>query len=610
MPNTINAKSGLHKIFLTPQELMNESMDSIKKLAELPKKIEYEAETDEINKIFYEEASQITKKVLAGKSANGRNGAKPLILEKIGKGNRNNELFKKAVFFNNRGFTQEEALFYLGTYNQRYCEPPLSDPDLAKIIDSAFRYERKKDDEGILPSSPEAERTILGAILVDEKVADIIFEKVGLRKPFYEDAHIEIWDVMCDLYEKDVPIDLISLTARLKAKRVFDIIGGDFYLKELVTNVEAKANVEHHLNIILDKYALRQTISTCNRTITNCHTEAEDAGSIITKHESGITSILTEFTKKSVRPLNEVMSDSFDAIEKAYTNKDYLLGVPSGFHDIDKILGGFQDTDMVVLAGRTSQGKTATALNFCVNIANEIPVGYFSLEMSDVQLGQRIIALTSGVNLHSLRRGYISSEDWEKVVSTTKKTGTAPIYIDDTPDLNPFDVRARARHMYNQLGVRFIVIDYLQFLRPIEVRMPREQQVSQAVKAMKTLAKELAIPLMVVSQLSRKTEDRGGSIASKRPQLQDLRESGSIENDADAVMMVFRPEWYGFETWEDDTPCENQIEISVPKHRNGPTGSTKLVFLKESGAIKTLIKTMGGRVASEATSPIDKEAGF
>jgi replicative DNA helicase len=609
LPNSINSKSSLYKIFLTPHELINETIESIKTLAKAPRKIMYEADIDTVNDEFAQEARNIARKALSGNGANSRSGAKPLILEKITKGNRNNELFKKGIFFHNRGFTQEEAVFYLSEYNNKYCDPPIPQHDIETLIESAFRYEKKDNDERIsLPYSEEAEKSVLASILNNPPIIDLVAEKIGTRKPFYEDRHVEIWDSMLTLYERKVPIDDVSLITELKRRQVFDIVGGEFYLTEL-RKQEQSENVEYHIEIVVDKYTLRQTMNTCQQTILNCQQESEDAGSIITKHESNITTILSDFTRKSVRSLKDVMHDSLTAIERAQESIKDIFGFPTGFSDVDNILGGLQNTDMIVLAGRTSQGKTATALNMAVSVSKIVPVGYFSLEMSDIQLGNRIIAMESGVDLVSLRRGTVPKDLYGKVISSVQNSATFPIFIDDSPSLTPFDIRARSRHMFNTFGVRFIVIDYLQFLKPVEYRMTREQQVAQSVRSIKALAKELNIPIIVISQLSRKTEDRGGTIESKRPQLQDLRESGSIENDADVVMTVFRPEWYGFEEWGDGTSCEQQIEVGILKHRNGPIGKTRLLFIKESGQMKTMIRTVHGGIIIEEEAD-DKPVGF
>jgi replicative DNA helicase len=433
------------------------------------------------------------------------------------------------------------------------------------------------------PQAVEVEKSVLGAMLLDKEAVGIAIESID-ETIFYRDVHRKIYLAMVSLFEKNEPIDVITLSDELKKRNDLDDIGGSYYLTELAAMVPSSANIEYHLGIIKDKAILRQLIVTCSSVIKSAYDEGDDAERILDIAESEVFNISQATRQKSYIGIKELVTHTIEEIQRLHElPSGGIIGVPSGIHDLDDLLAGFQKSDLIIIAGRPSMGKTAFALNLARNAAvdHHVPVGYFSLEMSDLQLSQRIICSETGIDSKRLRTGKLKESEWPKLSRNVGRLVESPLYIDDTPGIDIMRLRARARRMAAEKKVGMIIIDYLQLMEAPRGIESRQQEITYISRSLKTLAKELNIPVIALSQLSRAVESREW----KRPNLADLRESGAIEQDADVVMFVYRPEVYNIPNFADDekTPSENMVEIIIGKHRNGPTGSTKLVFLKQTG---------------------------
>ncbi len=433
------------------------------------------------------------------------------------------------------------------------------------------------------PQAVELERSVLGAMLIDSEAVGKAIEQIDERA-FYREAHRKIFLAMVALYEKNEPIDLYSVNEELKRRNELDEAGGSYYLAELTAGVPSAANIEYHLKIIRDKAMLRQLITVCNGIIKTAYDEEEDAEKILDRAETDILSISQYSRQKSYQWVKPVILETIHELEKLHaTSREGVTGVHSGYRDLDNILAGFQKSDLIVLAGRPSMGKTAFALNIARNAAVEhnVPVGFFSLEMSNQQLVQRLLCMEAEVDSQRLRTGQLHESEWPKLSRRIGRLVEAPIYIDDTPAMDVLKLRARARRMAAERHVGLIIVDYMQLMEGPKGMESRQQEISYISRSLKTLAKELEIPIIALSQLSRAVESR----TDRRPTLADLRESGAIEQDADVVMFVYRPEVYNIPNFDDEekTPTENMVEIIIGKHRNGPIGSVKLVFRKNIG---------------------------
>ena len=433
------------------------------------------------------------------------------------------------------------------------------------------------------PQALEVEKSVVGAMLLDKEAVGVALENID-ETIFYREAHRKIFLAMVALYEKNEPIDVITLSDELKKRNELDDIGGTYYLTELASMVPSAANIEYHLNIIREKAILRQLIVVCSSIIKSAYEESEDAEKILDIAEGEVLGISQATRQKSYEWVKPLIMDSIKELERLHqTSREGIIGVPSGYRDLDNLLAGFQKSDFIVLAGRPSMGKTAFALNLARNAAvdHNVPVGFFSLEMSNQQLVQRLLCAEAEVDAQRLRTGRLKESEWPKLSRRIGRLVEAPIYIDDTPALDIMKLRARARRMATEKKIGMVVVDYMQLMDAPRGIESRQQEISYISRSLKTLAKELKIPVIALSQLSRAVEMREW----KRPTLSDLRESGAIEQDADVVMFVYRPELYNIPNFDDQdkTPTENIVELIVGKHRNGPTGSTKLVFMKNFG---------------------------
>lgn len=424
----------------------------------------------------------------------------------------------------------------------------------------------------VVPSSVEAEESLLGGLLIDP---DAIARIAGILAPddFYSAINRTIYISMLGLYEKDRPIDLVTVSSDLGDMGKLIDIGGAAHLNHLIDNMPTSANIEAYADIIRDKSTMRSVINAANKIqVLGYEEQTMTSQEYLDKAEMLIFSIDGQRERKKARKVYDILLDAVPRIERLWTNQKLVTGVPTGFEKLDLLTAGFQPSDMVVIAARPAMGKTALALSMAqVSAENNIPAGIFSLEMSMEQLSMRFLAMESDIPFSKIRIGDINEDEWKKLGESTFKFQNLPIYIDDSPALNILDLRGRARRMVKEHGVGIIFIDYLQLIKGKRENDRREQEISEISRFLKALAKELNIPVVALSQLNRKVEERH----DKRPQLSDIRESGAIEQDADVIMFLYRDEVYNPAP---DNPEAGKAELNIGKQRNGPVGMVKLGF--------------------------------
>jgi len=441
----------------------------------------------------------------------------------------------------------------------------------------------------IPPQALDLEEVVLGAMMIDKKGVD---EVIDILSPdaFYKEAHQHIFEAIFKLFENSEPIDLLTVSSQLRKDQRLDQVGGDFYLISLTQKVSSSAHIEFHARIILQKFIQRSLIKISNEIIEDSYDETKDVFDLLDKAESKLYEVTQGNIKKSSETAQDLVIQAKKKIEEI-SNKEGLSGIPSGFDKLDKLTSGWQESDLIIVAARPGMGKTALTLSMARNIAvnQNIPVAFFSLEMASVQLITRLISSETGLSSEKLRTGRLEKHEWEQLNVKVKSLEKAPLFIDDTPSLSIFDLRAKARRLSSQHGIKLIVVDYLQLMTAGGGQKGgnREQEISMISRNLKALAKELSIPVIALSQLSRAVETRGGS---KRPLLSDLRESGAIEQDADIVSFIYRPEYYKIDEWDDEerTPTEGQAEFIVAKHRNGGLDSIRLKFIGHLGKFDNL----------------------
>ncbi len=430
--------------------------------------------------------------------------------------------------------------------------------------------------ERVPPQSLEAETAVLGAALLDREAMSKILEILE-ESAFYRQAHREIFKAMVDLYLRNEAVDLVTLGDALRRSGQFERVGGLEYLESLVESVPTSGNVEYHARIVLEKSTLRKLIESATEIVGRSFGETDRADEVLDKAEQLIFKISESRLRQTFVPIRNILKHSFELIEDLYASKRHLTGVPSGFPDLDEKTSGFQPADLVIVAGRPSMGKTAFCLNVAQHVAIEekVPVGIFSLEMSKEQLVQRMLCSEARVDSHRLRTGYLSDAEWPKLTTAAGLLSEAQIYVDDSPAISMLEMRAKARRLKADAGVGIIMVDYLQLISGSGSVESRQQEISAISRSLKALAKEISVPVIALSQLSRAVEARGGK-QQHRPVLSDLRESGAIEQDADVVLFIYRPEVY------EKTP-ENMgvAEVIIGKQRNGPTGTVKMAFIDQ-----------------------------
>lgn len=429
------------------------------------------------------------------------------------------------------------------------------------------------------PQSLEAEMAVMGSMLIDN---DCIGKAVEILTPghFYRTAHQKIFAAALNLYEKNEPVDLITLSEELKRLKILDEVGGAYYLTELSETIPSSANVDHHLRIVLERYLLRKLIEESAGIARDCYDASEDVFQIIDRSEQRIFGLSEKRLKGSFEHISPIMHEAFETIERFHERKGTVTGVPSGFTKLDELTSGFQPSELIIVAGRPSMGKTALCLNIARTIAVEEkePVGIFSLEMSKRQLALRLLCAEARVDAHGVRTGRLADDQWQKLSMCVGVLTEAPVFIDDTPGIGVLELRAKARRLKKEKDVGLIIIDYLQLMQGPRNVESRQQEISTISRSLKGLAKELDVPVIALSQLSRAVEVRGGE---RRPMLSDLRESGAIEQDADVVLFIYRPEFYMKQEEAERKQLVGKAEVIIGKQRNGPVGTVHLNFVKK-----------------------------
>jgi len=423
----------------------------------------------------------------------------------------------------------------------------------------------------IPPNSLEAEQSVLGAMLLDKEAISAASE-ILKGDDFYREVHKEIFEAIIDIYNENNPVDLITLTEKLKGRNTLEAVGGITYLTQLMNIVPTTSNINHYVKIVEEKSLLRKLIKSSNDIISKCYDNPEDPFEVVDQAEKSIFNISLSKSSQGFVPIKEILTSNFDKIEELYLNKGKITGIPTGFVDLDQKLSGLQRSDLILIAARPSMGKSALMMNIVhhAGVRENIPVAIFSLEMSKEQLSQRLLCAEALIDAHRLRTGDITEDEWIKLARAMGVLADKPIFIDDTPAISITEMRAKCRRLKLEHGLGLIAIDYLQLMSGSNTYDSRQQEVSDISRSLKALARELDVPVVALSQLSRAPEMR----ADHRPILSDLRESGAIEQDADVVMFLYRDEYY-----HPDTEKKNIGEVIIAKQRNGPTGVVELVWL-------------------------------
>ncbi len=429
--------------------------------------------------------------------------------------------------------------------------------------------------EKMPPQSLEAEKAVLGGILLEPEAATKAIEII-LPEAFYRPAHERIFRAMVSLFTRHEPIDLMTLSDELGRAGDLDAVGGIPAVTELADSVPTAANIEYYAKIVLEKYLLRQLIHASSAIARECYRAETSAGDILDEAEQKIFRVSELRVSHGFLHIKDVLKERFEEIQRIHESRESVTGLSTGFIDLDKYTAGMHPSDLVIVAGRPSMGKTSFALNIAqhVGLEEKKPVAIFSLEMSKELLVQRLLCAEAQVDAQKVRRGFTSAKDIERLTNAAGLLSESLIFIDDTPAITTLDMRARARRLKAEYDLSLIVVDYLQLARASEKSDNRQQEISSISRSMKALAKELNVPVIALSQLSRAVEARGGD---KRPMLSDLRESGAIEQDADLVLFLYRPEFYD----PGDPEKEGKAELIIGKQRNGPTGTVDLIFEKQ-----------------------------
>lgn len=423
------------------------------------------------------------------------------------------------------------------------------------------------------PQNIEAEMAVLGSMLLDQETIPQAIELLG-EEFFYRDAHRKIYGALIRLFDENKGVDLVTVIEELRRANCLDEIGGPAYITSLASSVPTAANFVHYAKIVKEKLLLRKLIGTSTQIVSECYDTAQDVDTLIDKAEKLIFDVTSKKLERRFVPLRDVIKSSIETIDNLYQRKENVTGISSGYRDFDIKTAGLQPSDLIIVAGRPSMGKSAFATCIAEHAAvvDKVPVAFFSLEMSKEQLVQRMLCSHARVDAHKVRTGFLSQADWPRLVSAAGKLSEAPIYIDDTPGITVLELRAKARRLKAQFDIKLVVLDYLQLMQGSLKADSRQQEISEISRSLKALARELNVPIIGISQLSRAVEQR----SDHRPQLSDLRESGAIEQDADLVVLLLREEYY-------NPTDENKgiAEAIIAKQRNGPTGTVELAFLGE-----------------------------
>ncbi|GAA4105494.1 replicative DNA helicase [Mucilaginibacter panaciglaebae] len=468
------------------------------------------------------------------------------------------------------------------------------------------------------PQAVDLEEAVLGALMLEK---DALSSVIDILKPdiFYKDAHQKIFKTIQYLFEKTSPVDILTVTAQLRVQGELEMIGGAYYITELTNRVASAANIEYHARIIIQKFIQRELIRISTEIITSAYEDTTDVLDLLDKAEKNLFDIAQNNLRRDSRKMDDILRETLKEIEALKDKKDGLTGVASGFTDLDRMTSGWQKSDLVIIAARPAMGKTAFVLTCARNAAVDFekPVVVFSLEMSSVQLVNRLVSGETEIEQEKIRKGTLEEWEWQQIHSKIGRLEQAPLIIDDTPALNIFEFRAKCRRLKSQYDIQLIIIDYLQLMHGKSDNKGggnREQEIGSISRALKSVAKELNVPVIALSQLSRAVESRPGT--NKRPMLSDLRESGSIEQDADMVLFLYRPEYYGLEVDEDNNPTKGVGEVIIAKHRNGETGTVRLKFVGKYVKFQDLdtgdsFPVAGGAFAGlNPSSDFDKPSNF
>jgi replicative DNA helicase len=429
--------------------------------------------------------------------------------------------------------------------------------------------------EKMPPQSIEAEQALLGAMLIEKEAINRALEILD-EDDFYKEAHRKIFSAIVRLYERNREVDTITVSEDLRGRGDMEVVGGPGYLQELINSVLTAANAHHYAKIVKDKAIVRNLINAATQVVAQSYEASGDVDELLDKAESVIFGATQHKASKSFSPMRDIIVDSLERVEVLYQTKGAIAGIPTGFYDLDKITSGLQKSDLIVVAARPSMGKTALVLDIAqhMGIEQRLPVAIFSLEMTKEQVGLRMLCSQARINQHKLKTGQLAEEDWGKLTSAARRLSESPIFIDDTPNLSVLEIRAKTRRLASKQGsLGLVVIDYLQLIRGRTKIENRQQEISEISRSLKALARELEVPVISVSQLSRAVEAR----TDKRPMLSDLRESGAIEQDADLVLLLMRPGYYNSKSLE----LKGIAEVTIAKQRNGPTGTIPLTFIEE-----------------------------
>ena len=465
----------------------------------------------------------------------------------------------------------------------------MEDPNPLKVFENEKSSVVNINDGKLPPQAIDLEEAVIGAMLIDEKGVDEVIE-ILIPEVFYKKSHQLIFESIERLFKNSEPIDLLTVSADLKKSKTLKNVGGEFYLIELSQKVSSSAHIEHHARIIQQKFIQRKLIQISNEVIQKAYDESTDVLDLLDQAESKLYDITQDHLKKSSVSAADLVREAKNKIDEI-SKQEGLSGVSSGFEKLDSITSGWQPSDLIIIASRPGMGKTALSLSMARNIAiaHKIPVAFFSLEMSAIQLITRLISAETGLKSDLLRTGKLAPHEWQQLNNQITDLESAPLFIDDTPSLTIFELRAKARRLVSSNDIKVIFIDYLQLMNLGNSTKTgnREQEISIISRNLKALAKELSIPVIALSQLSRAVELRS---SSKRPILSDLRESGAIEQDADIVSFIYRPEYYAIENWDDEmqTPTQGQGELIISKHRNGALGNVRLKFIAELGKFEDI----------------------
>ncbi len=464
----------------------------------------------------------------------------------------------------------------------------MSKPEVAKKVKKLSSLAHKKEGEiadylfgKVQPQATPLEEAVLGALMLDKDALVTVLDILN-DKSFYDERNGLIYKAILRLFEKSHPVDLLTVTEELKRSGDLETIGGPGYLVDLTNRVASSANIEYHARIIAQKHIQRQLIKVATNIIHDAYEDTIDVFDLLDDAEQGLFDITQSNLTRQHQTMSQLTSEFMKLMDELKNKEDGLTGVPTGFTKLDRLTSGWQPSDLVIVAARPGMGKTSFVLALARNAAMDFqkPVAVFSLEMSGVQLVQRIVAMESEIDAHKMRNGKLKDYEWTQLNHTIEKLSDAPIFIDDTPGINIFELRAKCRRLKKQHDIQLVIIDYLQLMSGTSENKNsnREQEISNISRSLKGLAKELNVPVIALSQLSRAVEVRGGD---KKPQLSDLRESGAIEQDADMVSFIYRPEYYDITESPDGQSLKNVAEIIIAKNRHGPTETVKLKWIAD-----------------------------